>query len=455
MAQQKNKFKCRECGFVSPNWMGRCSNCGSWNSMEEIAAGSKEENNPGKNKEFADIKPTPISELNSSSSPRQRCGIGELDRVLGGGVVSGSMILLGGAPGIGKSTLVLQAAYRFSQKNGKVLYVSAEESAQQIELRARRLEAISEDLLVLGETNYEKVEGLISNNNYSLVIIDSIQTIYDSRSDTSPGSISQIKTVTNSLLKIAKKKEVPVFLIGHVTKKGELAGPRVLEHLVDVVLQLEGDRNYRYRILRAVKNRYGSTNEIGVFSMQSDGIEEVKNPSQLFLQERPDSVSGSVVAPVLEGTRIILVEVQALVSAAAFSSPQRVTTGLDSKRVSILLAVLEKKAGFSFQSQDVHLNVTGGLKVSEPALDLPIITSIISSERDFSLPPKLAVIGEIGLSGEIRAVNRIKNRIQEAAKLDFEELIIPEGNLKNLKYEGDLKLTGAGNINEIMDLLFA
>ncbi|MFW5984638.1 MAG: DNA repair protein RadA [Halanaerobiaceae bacterium] len=452
MAKSKKKFYCEDCGFESPNWMGRCSNCGSWNSMQEII---DSENKKNVQVDENTRQPIPINKIESPESSRMLSGIGELDRVLGGGVVSGSLILLGGAPGIGKSTLVLQAASLFSKQYGKVLYISAEESGRQVKLRAQRLKAVHENLLVLAETEFNKIEGLLKKNDYQLVIVDSIQTIYDSRNDSAPGSISQIKEITNILLKIAKSREVPVFLIGHITKKGELAGPRVLEHLVDAVLQFEGDRNYRFRILRAIKNRFGSTNEIGVFSMTGEGIKEVKNPSQVFLEERTEPVSGSVIAPVLEGSRIMLVEVQALVSAAAFSAPQRVTTGLDNKRISILLAVLEKKAGFSFQGQDVHLNITGGLKVSEPALDLPIITSIISSDRDFALPPKLALAGEIGLSGEIRAVNQIKKRIKEAKKMNFKQIIIPEGNLKNLDFDPEIDLKGVSNIREVLDLLFS
>ena len=451
MARKKKHFYCKDCGFETPNWMGRCTNCGSWNSFVE-----KEENDSSQIKEaVGDLKqPISIDEIKSSASIRRSTGIDELDRVLGGGIVSGSLVLLGGAPGIGKSTLVLQAAFLFSSTYGKVLYVSAEESGRQIKARARRLQAVHEDLLVLPETNFRNIEQQLKENNYELVIIDSIQTIYDPGNDSVPGSISQIKEMTNILLKIAKAQEVPVILIGHVTKKGELAGPRAMEHLVDVVLQFEGDRNYQYRILRAIKNRYGSTNEIGVFSMESTGIVEVKNPSQVFLQERPKGVSGSVIAPVREGSRIILVEVQALVSGAAFSTPQRVTTGLDSGRISILLAVLEKKAGFSFQNQDVHLNITGGLKVSEPALDLPIIMAIISSERDFSLPPDLAVVGEVGLSGEIRAVSQIEKRITEARKMDFKELLIPGGNLNNLDFDPDINIKGVKKIQEVISLFF-
>ena len=454
MAKNKKLFYCKDCGFESANWMGRCSNCGSWNSFiekEEVDNSSVEVTAVGSGNSG---QPIPIDEIKSPASTRMSTGIDELDRVLGGGIVSGSLVLLGGAPGIGKSTLVLQAAFLFSATYGKVLYVSAEESGRQIKIRARRLEAVHENLLVMAETNFQNIKKQLTENEYELVIIDSIQTVYDPGNDSAPGSISQIKEITNTFLKIAKAQEVPIVLIGHVTKKGDLAGPRVLEHLVDVVLQFEGDRNYRYRILRAIKNRYGSTNEIGVFSMESSGMVEVKNPSQVFLQERPQEVSGSVITPVREGSRIILVEVQALVSKAAFSAPQRVTTGLDKGRISILLAVLEKKAGFSFQKQDVHLNITGGLKVSEPALDLPLIMAVISSDRDHSLPCGLAAVGEIGLSGEIRAVSQIKKRITEAKKMDFKELLIPEGNLKNLDFDPDVNVKGVSKIQEIIDLYF-
>lgn len=451
MAKKKTYYICTECGFKATNWMGRCSNCGSWNTLKE-----KDENETSSVDKTGDlITPHPITRVKFKDNIRRSTGIGELDRVLGGGIVTGSLILLGGAPGIGKSTLVLQMAFLFSRKYGQVLYISGEESPEQIKLRARRLKAQDDNLFVLGETEFDKIAGLLQQqHNYELIIIDSIQTIYDSRYDSSPGSISQVKEITGQLLKIAKKQEIPVLLIGHVTKEGDLAGPRALEHLVDTVLQFEGDSNYTYRILRSIKNRFGSTNEIGVFEMLDTGMREVANPSRFFIEERPQETSGSIIVPVMEGSRTILVEVQALISSAAYSTPQRLTTGVDRQRVSILLAVLEKKAGFALQDQDVHLNITGGLKVNEPVLDLGIITAVISSFRDYSLSAKIAVAGEIGLAGEVRAVSHIKKRIQELIKMGFKKVIIPCGNTKGLNYNNEIDIKGIKNIHQLMNVVF-
>ncbi len=455
MAKDASNYQCKECGFQSTQWMGRCSNCGSWNSFEEIKVENENINNEREIKKGA--TPDPITEIKSSSRTRFSCKIDEMDRVLGGGVVAGSVILLGGAPGIGKSTLILQVASLFSTY-GEVLYISGEESSRQIRLRGNRLEVLQDNLLILAETEFSVIKSHITenqiNNRYKLIIVDSIQTIYDSRLDSAPGSVNQIKEISNQLIRIAKKTETPIILIGHVTKEGELAGPKVLEHLVDTVLRIEGDRNYSYRILRSIKNRYGSTNEIGVFDMKEKGMEEIKNPSKLFLQDKSEEISGSVITPIIEGSRTILVEVQALVSSATFSSPQRITTGVKKKRVSILLAVLEKKAGYSFQKKDVHLNITGGLKIKEPALDLAVITAIISSYKDFSISTELAVIGEVGLAGEIRAVSQLEKRIKELKKMGFKKMIIPKSNKKSLSLDTDIKLKGVENVKEVIDLIF-
>jgi len=455
MSGEKSNYQCKECGFKSTKWMGKCSNCGSWNSLEEVVEKEKKDKNHRLKKV---VTPSPITRIQSKGRTRFSSKIGELDRVLGGGVVAGSVTLLGGAPGIGKSTLILQVASLFSNY-GKVLYISGEESLRQLKLRGERLNILTEDLLILAETEFVSIKGNLKKNmekqNYKLIIIDSIQTIYDSRLDSSPGSVNQIKEITNQLISIAKKTETPVILIGHVTKEGELAGPKVLEHLVDTVLRIEGDRNYTYRILRSIKNRYGSTNEIGVFEMNSEGMKAVKNPSRVFLQKKNQDISGSVIAPIIEGSRTILVEVQALVSSATFSTPQRITTGVSKKRVSILLAVLEKKAGFSFQKRDVHINIIGGLKVKEPALDLAIVTAIISSHRDYSLSSRLAVIGEVGLAGEIRAVGQLNKRIKELKKMGFKRAIIPENNTsKNISRESKIKLKGVKNIKDVINDIF-
>ncbi len=447
MATEKSNYICKECGFVSPKWMGRCSNCGAWNSFIE-------KNEDIINKEF-DIKPLSLSKIEITSHTRFLSGIDELDRVLGGGIVAGSLILLGGAPGIGKSTLILQVASLFSNRYGNVLYVSGEESARQIKMRAERLNSVSDNLMVLAETNYSKISYVLKKNpGYRLIILDSIQTIYQPKLDSSPGSINQVKEISNDLLKYAKRNEISVVMIGHVTKEGNIAGPRVLEHIVDTVLQFEGDSNNYFRILRSIKNRFGSSNEIGVFRMGSKGMKEVKNPSQLFLAERPEGAAGSVIVPVIEGSRTILIEVQALVSGAAFGNSRRITMGLDSKRLSILLAVLEKKAGLNLQNMDVQLNITGGLKANEPALDLAMITAILSSYREYALPPDLAVIGEVGLAGEVRAVSQLEKRLAELIKLNFKRVIIPKGNKNKLKKKMGINLKGISDIRQLISFLF-
>ena len=453
MAKDKTIYKCKECGFESPNWMGRCTNCDTWNSMVEMNSNNKSKKKINKSEPVS--SPTPITQINTGQNSRYFSGINEFDRVLGGGTVKGSLVLLGGAPGIGKSTLILQVASLFSARYKRVLYVSGEESARQIKLRAERINSTSEDIYILAETDFSEVDQILSTNNeYGFVIMDSIQTIYHPEIDSTPGSITQVKGITNRLMKIAKKNEIPVFLIGHMTKSGKIAGPRVLEHLVDTVLRFDGDRNYSYRILRSVKNRFGSTNEIGVFDMDSNGLKEVKNPSQLFLEERPENSAGSIIVPVLEGSRTILVELQALVSSAAYSAPQRLTTGIDNKRVSMLLAVLEKKCGFNFYDSDIHLNITGGLSVEEPGIDLGIVTAILSSFQDKVLSSELAVVGEVGLAGEIRAINQIKKRINELKKLGFTEIIIPYGNKKSLGSEDLSDLIFVKDIHELIDILF-
>jgi len=456
MSGGKSNYQCKECGFKSTKWMGKCSNCGSWNSLEEVVDKEKKERNDLSEKT---VTPRPITRIHSKGRTRLSSKISELDRVLGGGIVAGSVTLLGGAPGIGKSTLILQVASLFSSNYGRVLYISGEESARQLKLRGERLNILTEDLLILAETEFvtikEHLEKYIEKQEYQLIIIDSIQTIYDSRLDSSPGSVNQIKEISNQLIAIAKKTEIPVFLIGHVTKEGELAGPKVLEHLVDTVLRIEGDRNYTYRILRSVKNRYGSTNEIGVFAMNSEGMKVVKNPSRIFLQQKKRDISGSVIAPIIEGSRTILVEVQALVSSATFSTPQRITTGVSKKRVSILLAVLEKKAGFSFQERDVHINIIGGLKVKEPALDLAIITAIISSHRDYSLSSGLAVIGEVGLAGEIRAIGQLEKRIKELKKMGFNRVVIPDNEeQENFSESTEIRFKRVNNIKDVINYIF-
>ena len=449
MSKNIINYVCEECGYSSRKWMGRCPQCQAWNSFQEELI----RNDRGNNNITINNEPLPISRVESGEEIRYKTGIQELDRVLGGGIVSGSLILLGGAPGIGKSTLVLQVASLCSKKYNKVLYVSGEESAAQIKIRAGRINALNDNLFVLAETYFDQILAHINKEKYSLVIIDSIQTISDPDLNSSPGSVSQIKEITNSLMKVAKSKGVPIILVGHVTKEGELAGPRVLEHLVDAVLQFEGDRSYSYRILRAIKNRFGSTNEVGVFEMRNTGMEEVLNPSLLFLEERPRDVSGSVIVPVMEGSRPILVEVQALVSSATFSVPQRAATGVEYKRVMMLLAVLEKKLGIVFQNKDVHINITGGFRINEPALDMGVVTAIISSHGDLPIPDNMAVVGEIGLAGEVRAVSNISQRISELKKIGFEKIVLPQGNLKGLETEKEIRLLAISNIHDLFKIV--
>lgn len=450
MAKNRDKYQCENCGHKSSKWMGRCPNCSQWNTFREI------DKTTGHN-QTEDIKlrvtAKPITKIESGKRSRLESGIGELDRVLGGGIVTGSLVLLGGAPGIGKSTLILQVASLFSNRYGKVLYISGEESANQLKLRAERLGTLDDDLFILDETDFDQIFTYLNKESFNLIVVDSIQTIHDPRLSSNPGSIPQVKEVTGKLLKVAKTTNTPIVLIGHVTKEGELAGPRVLEHLVDTVLQFEGDQNYSYRVLRAIKNRFGSTNEVGVFSMSNKGMKEVLNPSQLFLEERPEGVSGSAIVPIIEGSRPLLVEVQSLVSTSTFSTPQRLTTGVDYKRVSILLAVLEKKAGLNFQTKDVHINITGGFKVEEPALDLGIVSAIISSYQDKPFSPEIAVVGEVGLAGEVRAVSGIDQRVNELKKLGFKSILIPEGNVKGLKFDPELNIIGIKNVYELQDYI--
>lgn len=453
MAKAKKYFLCQECGYKSVNWMGKCSNCGSWDSFEEVIE-DKSKNRSRNNIEREEHKPQPITQISSVKRQRFKTNITELDRVLGGGVVSGSLILLGGAPGIGKSTLILQVASLFSQKYGKTLYLSGEESAPQIKMRAERLNSMHQNLNILAERDYLTLENHISKNqDYSLIVVDSIQTVHIPELDAAPGNITQIKEVTNRLVKLAKTTGIPVVLIGHVTKEGELAGPRVLEHLVDTVLQFEGDNYHMYRMLRAKKNRFGSTNEIGVFEMKENGINEVANPSSFFINERPDDVSGSIITPVLEGSRVLLVEVQSLVTDAAFPSPQRLAKGVDYKRLTLLLAVLEKRLGANFKEHDVNLNITGGINVEEPGLDLAIIAAVISSYKDKALDNDLAVIGEVGLAGEVRAVGQIEKRINELKKLSFKHIIVPAANAKSLSFDPEIKIDAVKDIAEFVKII--
>jgi DNA repair protein RadA/Sms len=446
-------FRCQQCAYESPRWLGRCPDCGGWNTLiEEVF---KEEKKYSLHPEGHSI-PLPISKIEiEESRARYKTEISEFDRVLGGGIVPGSLILIGGEPGIGKSTLLLQIANSLSNNYGKILYISAEESLYQIKLRASRLGVLAEKLFLVSETDIEVIKKHISEIKPKVVIVDSIQAINDYEISSSPGSISQVRECTAQLMRLAKSKEISVFIIGHITKGGILAGPKVLEHIVDTVLYLEGEQYNIYRILRSSKNRFGSTNELGIFKMGEKGLVEVLNPSELLLSEKPSHVSGSVVAATFEGSRPLLVEMQALVSYSNLGIPRRMTTGVDYNRVLLILAVLEKRVGYSLHSQDVHVNIAGGIKVLEPALDLAIIMAIASSFKDVPIDPDTVIFGEVGLAGEVRMVNQVEKRVQEVLKMGFKRCIIPKSNLKNLNnflLKKDLEIIGVKTVQEIINL---
>ena len=452
MAKKRKRYICNECGYESLKWNGQCPECNSWNTLEETIIDPNKEKN--KAKLTTDVKVKKISDINITSEDRLNTGFSELDRVLGGGVVPGSLILIGGAPGVGKSTLLLQTANNIAKIYDKVLYISGEESERQIKIRADRLESSDSNLYILAATNLNSILKQIKDLKPDLIIIDSIQTIYDPNVDSAPGSIKQVRESTNLLMQLGKKQELPMFIVGHVTKEGSIAGPRVLEHMVDTVLYFEGDQNHSYRMLKGIKNRFGSTNEVGIFEMNQTGLEEVLNPSQTFIAERPEEVSGSVVVPSVEGSRSILVELQALVSSANFGNPSRMTTGVDHKRVSLILAVLEKRLGLNIQMEDIHINIAGGFEIKEPAIDLGLVAAMVSSFRDIPIPSDFAIIGEIGLSGEVRAVNKIEKRVNEASKLGFNKFIVPKGNIGDLSKQNEtLSIYGVANISKVLDLI--
>jgi len=451
MAKTKTIYTCSFCGFQTPKWLGRCPDCDQWNTFyEEIESKPSKRTSTHSSHEH----PVPIHTITSDDDDRILSGINELDRVLGGGLVRGAVILIGGDPGIGKSTLVLQALTNLAANGSKVLYISGEESLRQIRIRAERLGKIPENLFILAETSLEHIMNEINNFQPSILVIDSVQTIFTSELESAPGSVSQIRETSARLINLAKQTDTASFLIGHVTKEGAIAGPRVLEHMVDTVLYFEGDRGHSYRILRAVKNRFGSTDEIGVFEMSSQGLTEVVSPSELFISERPEDSPGSTVVPSLEGTRPILVEIQALVTPSPLSLPRRTSIGFDHNRSSLLVAVLEKKMGVTLHDQDVFLNIAGGVRLNEPGVDLGVITSIVSSKLDQPVPQGIAVCGEVGLTGEVRAVSQVVLRLREAARLGFSECIVPNKNLKTSPVNENIKLTGVETIKEAMECIF-
>ncbi|GJQ21385.1 MAG: DNA repair protein RadA [Bacteroidia bacterium] len=451
MAKIVTKYVCQSCGYVSPRWVGKCPNCSEWNTfVEEAPSPLKVSRKPAG--AASRIEPVPLDEIEREETPRVSTTIGEFDRVLGGGIVPGSLVLLGGDPGIGKSTLMMQLALKLSQS--VVLYVTGEESSRQIKLRAERLEpAGTQHILVLAETNLDLILDVIERATPDLIIVDSIQTMYRPGLESAPGSVSQVRESTALLLRLAKTRGIPIVIIGHVTKEGMIAGPRVIEHMVDTVLQFEGEAHYSYRVLRALKNRFGSTNEIGIFEMHDSGLREVRNPSEVFLSERRSGTSGSTVVASIEGSRPILVEVQALVTSTSYGMPQRTTTGVDTRRLSLLLAVLEKRVGLGLGTQDVFVNIAGGVRIDEPAVDLGIATSITSSLRDAPVDAGAVAVGEIGLGGEIRTIGHIEKRVQEAAKLGFKRIVVPQNNAKGLKGTNDIEVIGVDRVERAMEIL--
>lgn len=460
MAKAKSLFFCQECGNELSKWQGQCPACKAWNSIVEEKAAPVKSSSRSAFK--ASVQPSRISGITIEHEKRLLTGIGELDRVLGGGIVKGSLVLVGGDPGIGKSTLLLQMCRELSSRTVEtesgvrdlnILYISGEESLGQIKMRADRLGQFRTDIWMMCETNLDLIEDVILKNKPDIVIIDSIQTMYKEDIASAQGSVSQVRETTNVLMHLAKDNGISIFIVGHVTKEGVVAGPRVLEHMVDTVLYFEGDRHASYRLLRAVKNRFGSTNEIGVFEMQSSGLAEVENPSEYMLNGMPSGASGSIVSCAMEGTRPILVEIQALVSNTNFNMPRRTAAGTDYNRVNLLMAVLEKRLGFLLGGCDAYVNIAGGMKINEPAIDLAIVTALISSYKNKPVSDKTMIFGEVGLTGEVRAVNMAQQRVNEAAKLGFKFCIIPKMNLKGIEKRGDIQVIGVESVRDILRYL--
>ena len=454
MPKTKTVFICRSCGYESPKWNGRCPNCGKWNTFEEVESVPVKSTAAARSATRRAEKITPLRDIDMSenSEVRYLTGMGELDRVLGGGLVKGSLVLLGGEPGIGKSTLLLQIC-EFLGAEHSILYVSGEESARQIRLRAERLGVSGEGLYILAESDAHAISDAVLSNKPDIVIIDSIQTMSISEINSAPGSITQVRECTNLFMRLAKSEEIPFFIVGHVNKDGAIAGPKVMEHIVDAVLYFEGDRNLSYRILRAAKNRFGSTNEIGVFDMRDNGLEQVENPSQMLLSGRPTGVSGCCVVCTMEGSRPILAEVQALVAKTSANAPRRVTNGFDFNRVWMILAVLEKRLGFYYGALDVYVNIIGGLRITEPAADLPVAMALYSSLTDKPISDDVIAFGEIGLGGEIRSVSHLEQRVGEARRLGFSKVIVPKHSLKNIRSFKDIEVVGVSNLRQAFEAM--
>lgn len=451
MAKGKNNvFFCQECGYESSKWVGQCPACKAWNTMVEEIVDKK---SSVTHRQITEVQVAKLNDVQSSSEKRMDTHIEELNRVLGGGIVPGSLVLVGGDPGIGKSTLLLQTCKSLSDQKIAVLYISGEESLQQIKMRADRIGIFSDEMTLLCETNLDLIQGVIEERKPQVVVIDSIQTMFRENVNSAPGSVSQVREATSVLMRLAKEQGIAIFVVGHVTKEGTVAGPRVLEHMVDTVLYFEGDRYASYRILRAVKNRFGSTNEIGVFEMCQSGLREVPNPSEYMLDGKPKNASGSIVVCTMEGTRPLLVEIQALVCHSAFGMPRRTAAGVDYNRVNLLMAVLEKNVGVRLADQDAYINIAGGMKVSEPATDLGLVLAIISSFRNRPIAEDMICFGEVGLSGEVRSVNVVEQRIAEAHKLGFKQCILPKVCMKNIQKPDGMLLKGVENVREALEIL--
>ncbi len=455
MAKIKTKYVCQSCGYENPKWLGKCPECMKWNTfVEEIEDKSSKSNH---RETFvidkSSQKPVNINSITIKHEERFSSGINELNRVLGGGIVRGSLVLVGGDPGIGKSTLLLQVSESVAQSGKKVLYISGEESESQIKMRAERLNAKSENLYIMAENNLNIIEHNLEGFAPDLIILDSIQTVFTPDIASAPGTVSQIKEGTSRFMRISKKMGISTFVVGHVTKEGSLAGPKIMEHMVDTVLYFEGERYNTYRLIRAVKNRFGSTNELGVFEMSEKGLQELENPSKALISEKPENASGSVIVSTVEGTRPMLLELQALVSPTSFGIPRRTATGIDFNRVNLLLAVLEKRAGMQIQNQDVYLNIVGGIKINEPSMDLGVILAVASGFRNIPISGEVAVTGEVGLTGEIRGVSYIEKRISECRKLGFKKIIIPKSNYEAVKDVKGIEIWPVENVRQAINMV--
>ena len=452
--KKETLFVCQNCGHSTGKWLGKCPECGEWNSLVEEKSQPVRRTGGRNGFKLRDVSAVPFTEIESQDDVRISSGVTEFDRVLGGGIVPGTLVLIGGDPGIGKSTLLLQVADKLSAGGAVVLYISGEESERQIKLRGERLAVEAKNVFILPETNLENIINEIERLKPGAIIVDSIQTVFSSAIESAPGSVSQVREVAHQFLLLAKNRGVPIFLIGHITKEGSIAGPKILEHIVDTVLYFEGERHHNHRIVRAVKNRFGAANEVGVFEMTGAGLMPVANPSQMFLQERPQNVAGSIVTACMEGTRPLLVEIQALVSGTKYGTGRRMTQGLDQSRVALLIAMLEKRAGLQLTGDDVFVNIAGGLEVDEPAVDLGVITAIVSSFKNLTVDPHTAVFGEIGLTGEVRGAMQASVRAREAQALGFKKIVLPASNVAGLERLLGVRVVGVKSVDEALDELF-